>query len=706
MENDTAQDCTKRSITYETWCRTCERREEEIIEEKYEKEEERNTEKRKIKRYKYIGESSRSGYERGLEHIRDWKELKKESHMVKHYFSVHEGENPEEMEFHMRIIKTHRSAFNRQISESVEIQNQKKDHVILNSKSEYNRCALPRLTARVGEEKFSLLEKRKREDKEAEKDLERKIRNLKVKNSQNRREQLTSREQPAEKRRRLNKKEYMRVLQEKKEAKKRENESMDTNGEKEQEQEKTFPIFNKKESSKTNKKRKVEKDESTENKEQAGEERIPIDKKWTQEEWTERIKRRQERMDMEEKERTAKIEKAKRMEKSWELLRLCKEMMKRDGYNWKISKERREQERAKNLERKERLERAAANKEKTLEKIERKNIQSKITDRLNQLPNNRRILIEKEIEKERLLNLKEAKEEIWKKWRQTKGRRRTNPHKKQKMTENESLEEKLSKIEKAVEEYQLELEKIEEQKKEKDQRIERKKRMEKHWEMLRWIIKFMEENDRKWKELKKLRQTEREEQEKKEKWEAMTREEKMQEIEWEKFAVAAEKSTRKEERLKEAQRLKSSWNKWQEQEDQDEEYQGELEHEDYLKGTEELCLQCLMTPCYCDMVLLERRMEMHRLEKLRTELAEKIQAHKEQEHRLVTVTKSPINQEQDRPQERSRKGKRKAEQDLQPHNHLEQDECEAAEGTGGGVKNQPNQREGTATPAKREKLEQ
>ena len=54
----------------------------------------------------------------------------------------------------MRLIKTHRSAFNRQISESVEIQTQKREHMILNSKSEYNRCALPRLTAKIGEDNF------------------------------------------------------------------------------------------------------------------------------------------------------------------------------------------------------------------------------------------------------------------------------------------------------------------------------------------------------------------------------------------------------------------------------------------------------------------------------------------------------------------------------------------------------------------------
>ena len=38
--------------------------------------------------------------------------------MLKHFFTHHEGEELESMEFGMRMIKAHRSVFNRQISES------------------------------------------------------------------------------------------------------------------------------------------------------------------------------------------------------------------------------------------------------------------------------------------------------------------------------------------------------------------------------------------------------------------------------------------------------------------------------------------------------------------------------------------------------------------------------------------------------------
>merc|ERR1712130_120332 len=103
-----------------------------------------------IRLHKYIGESSRSIYERGLEHLCDFQELKPDSHMVKHLCEHHLDEGMERMKFGCRIVKQSITAFNRQINESVEIQNNNQ-HYILNSKSEYNRCALPRLTAKVGE---------------------------------------------------------------------------------------------------------------------------------------------------------------------------------------------------------------------------------------------------------------------------------------------------------------------------------------------------------------------------------------------------------------------------------------------------------------------------------------------------------------------------------------------------------------------------
>ena len=60
------QDCSKRSIVYETWCLTCAEREEKRIEEEVEDEKEQKRMTKNMKLYKYVGESARSGCERGL----------------------------------------------------------------------------------------------------------------------------------------------------------------------------------------------------------------------------------------------------------------------------------------------------------------------------------------------------------------------------------------------------------------------------------------------------------------------------------------------------------------------------------------------------------------------------------------------------------------------------------------------------------------
>ena len=50
------------------------------------------------------------------------------------------------MKFRVKILKSYTSAFERQIAESVWIDNYLKQRVILiNSKNEYNRCIIPRL---------------------------------------------------------------------------------------------------------------------------------------------------------------------------------------------------------------------------------------------------------------------------------------------------------------------------------------------------------------------------------------------------------------------------------------------------------------------------------------------------------------------------------------------------------------------------------
>ena len=71
--------------------------------------------------------------------------------MLKHILDKHAGKQPGDIKFHMRVIKLHKSAYERQVHESVMIQASSRVQHILNSRSEYNRCALPRLETKLGE---------------------------------------------------------------------------------------------------------------------------------------------------------------------------------------------------------------------------------------------------------------------------------------------------------------------------------------------------------------------------------------------------------------------------------------------------------------------------------------------------------------------------------------------------------------------------
>ena len=269
-----------------------------------------------------------------------------------------------------------------------------------------------------------------------------------------RREDPGERQQPAGKKRKLNKYEYKRVLEEKKEAKKRERkEEVEENPA----EIKIHPIFRQKRV-KHSLNNNDQEEEGTEETESRWEE------PWTQEAWDARLKEREEEIRREEDVRQERIKKSKRLEQSWELLRLCREIMAEEGHNWKISKERREKEREQKRTRDERLERANKQKEETLKKLETRERQSKITETLGKLPENRRILVERELDKERRVNLKEAREEVWKKWRQSKGKVRMNP---KVGRDNNDLEEKLKKVEAEVEKYEIELERLKTKEREK-----------------------------------------------------------------------------------------------------------------------------------------------------------------------------------------------------------------------------------------------
>jgi hypothetical protein len=191
------QRCSKRNVVYETWCETCRLEDEKTTET------ETDGKKRQqdVKLFKYIGESRRSCFERGLEHQNDCQQLKPSSHMLKHILDRHEGQQPGDIKFLMKAVKFHHSAFERQIHEAVLIQANRAHH-LLNSKSEYNRCALPRLGTKLGERETREKREEVEEEEKREQELEEKIRNLR-KERQRLRKNTRQENQPKRKKQKL-----------------------------------------------------------------------------------------------------------------------------------------------------------------------------------------------------------------------------------------------------------------------------------------------------------------------------------------------------------------------------------------------------------------------------------------------------------------------------------------------------------------------
>ena len=163
---------------------TCKDRDAEEIEKKHGEDSKAAAEEiKRMKLHKYIGESSRSCYERGMEHQTDMRLLKPGSHMLRHALDKHEGEKLNEIKFGMEVMRFTRTSFERQILESVLIQ-QNINHHILNSRSEYNRCSLPRLSTRLGDKEYKKYEKELEEAKQKEESLESRIRDMREKEEQ------------------------------------------------------------------------------------------------------------------------------------------------------------------------------------------------------------------------------------------------------------------------------------------------------------------------------------------------------------------------------------------------------------------------------------------------------------------------------------------------------------------------------------------
>ena len=110
------------------------------------------------------------------------------------------------------------------------------------------------------------------------------------------------------------------------------------------------------------------------------------DEEETKRYWKTMLEEREIKITREEQERERRIKKAEKLERSWLLLKLCREVMSKEGENWRISKERKEEERRKEIDKHERLETASRKKEAVRTKQKCKELQTRITDELNKMP--------------------------------------------------------------------------------------------------------------------------------------------------------------------------------------------------------------------------------------------------------------------------------------------------------------------------------
>ena len=133
QEDEKPQSCKTRNILYESSCRICQVDGQQSG---------RMNNKVGDNRGVYVGESSRSMYEHGKEHVKDGKDRPEDSHQWKQWALEHPDLDGDP-QFRFKIVATFSDPLTRQLAEAVRIE--KRGPEILNSKSEFSRCRVPRL---------------------------------------------------------------------------------------------------------------------------------------------------------------------------------------------------------------------------------------------------------------------------------------------------------------------------------------------------------------------------------------------------------------------------------------------------------------------------------------------------------------------------------------------------------------------------------
>ena len=163
---DRKEDCFKRNILYKSRCEICLKEQERIeVEDKEAGEEQGAANKKKrrggtdfTEKGVYVGESSRSLYERTKEHLADALKDAPDSHMRKDWREAH-PEVEDMPKFIFKIVKNFKDCLSRQVAESVRIDLRGS---VINSKTVYSRNRLPRLEVEKPEWERAEEDRRKR----------------------------------------------------------------------------------------------------------------------------------------------------------------------------------------------------------------------------------------------------------------------------------------------------------------------------------------------------------------------------------------------------------------------------------------------------------------------------------------------------------------------------------------------------------------
>ena len=510
---DLRKDCTKRNILYEIRCLSCEEEMKEKILDEYTGEDAKETENR-IKNMKspvYIGESSRSAYERGYEHLDKLTSLSNKSHLLRHIVQDHQHRDVGEIKWGMFIIEYKRTAFERQISEAVLIKETASKKKILNSKSEWNQCALPSLVTKLGNRETELkeIERELREEKMLDDELDSRIRTLRKNKNK---ERLKGETETTRKRQKIDSTTYVSVRDK-------------WGPPPPTAPEETITTENTEE---RNRKR----TEQPQNRTRVGEtitniRRIPdrvIEGETlhnvTMEtiDWDAHIREHRERIERETDERMKRLEKQAIKEKSWILYRECKEYLETNEKSWEKNRLEREIEQKK----RERLAEARQKQENIKRKVQERKLRENIENRLGELPIRERQRIQIEDKRQRDKEIQETKKSLWKlRGKEKKYERKTE--KTEQLERISTMEEKLILIEETIEKIKEEEKKQTEEKKRLDEKllkewrkkvrdkekkeIEKQNRLRKQetasqrWSMLRWITNFISENSDRWEEI-------------------------------------------------------------------------------------------------------------------------------------------------------------------------------------------------------------